>query len=53
MTESARHSLERLLRPLNLEMVQHVHLHKCYAQMVVTFWVTYIISLLSFLKKVS
>jgi hypothetical protein len=32
--------IKRLLRPVNLEMVQFVDLRKCYAQTVLTFWTT-------------
>jgi hypothetical protein len=33
---------ERLVRPVNLEMVQFVELRKCYVQTVFTFWMTLI-----------
>jgi hypothetical protein len=35
---------KRLLRPVNLEMVQFVDLRKCYAQTVFTFWMTLVVS---------
>jgi uncharacterized protein YybS (DUF2232 family) len=55
-TESASFTslvTKRLLRPVNLEMVQLLDLYKCYVQTVFTFWTTLVVSIIFRLNNTS